>query len=158
MLRHHLGLGWIVAVGSLASVAPGLATPATGGGPLVAFHYGLDFPGALTGYFSTCSGLGSESKAERAREERGGRERAKVKFVDLVCTRGITSNRDLWNWRKQVEQGEPAQKDGTLTVYDETLHVVAQWQLTQAWPREVSLGDDGTERISIQYDEETRVK
>jgi phage tail-like protein len=115
----------------------------------------LDFGASLSSFFTTCTGLGSESRADR---EEGHKSRPRVTFPDLVCTRGLTSSQDLWIWRKQVEQGEGARKDGMVTVIDTVGAPVAQWQVSQAWPRKLALGENFTEQVSLQYEEVTRVK
>lgn len=157
VLAHGIGMASLVVV----AAAPAMAAPPGTTQDSTVFVYKLDVPGTFTGYFSSCTGLGSQNKAEKGREDQR-RGRGRLVFVDLVCIRGLTSNPDLWNWRSQVEQGEPAQKDGTFSILDETFQLVAQWQLSQAWPREVTLGEAAGniahERVSLQYEDERRTK
>ena len=131
--------------------------PTPGGGPPPATlgFYFLEFGGTFSGYFATCTGLGSESRADK---DEGLKFKPRVTFPDLTCTRGLTNNQDLWIWRKQVEQGEGARKDGMVTIFDAAFAPVAQWQVSQAWPRKLALGESFTEQVSLQYDEVTRVK
>lgn len=79
--------------------------------PLVGFHFGVDIQGKVTGYFTECSGLGSEhEKIEHKVVTEKGREMVliipgRLKWNDLVLKRGITSSLDIWKWRKEVENG-----------------------------------------------------
>jgi phage tail-like protein len=74
----------------------------------------------------------------------------RLKWENIVLKRGITSNMDVWDWRKMVEDGDvkSARKNGTITMYDQTLSPVAQWNFESAWPVKVtgpSVKSDSTE-------------
>ncbi|MCA9924878.1 MAG: phage tail protein, partial [Anaerolineales bacterium] len=52
----------------------------------------------------------------------------------------ITSNMDIWTWRKMVEDGkvEDARADGSIVMYDQSLSEVARWNFQSAWPVKVT--------------------
>jgi phage tail-like protein len=141
--------------------------------PLNGFHFGLDVQGTVTGFFTEISGLGSENeiveqkvvtdKAIQVIKKIPGR----LKFTDVTLKRGVTSQMDIWAWRKMVEEGntQGARKNATITMYDQSLHAVAEWNLENAWPVKVtgpSLQADsnalGIEEVVITFESMKRTK
>jgi phage tail-like protein len=114
--------------------------------PLVGFHFGIDTKGKVNGYFTECSGLGSEhDMVEHKVVTEKGHEvvlklPGRLKWENITLKRGITSNMDIWKWRKQVEAGnvEDARQDGSIVMYDQHLKEVARWNFERAWPLKVS--------------------
>jgi phage tail-like protein len=114
--------------------------------PLVGFHFAVDIQGVVTGYFTECSGLGSEHDVvEHKVVTETGQEvvlklPGRLKWDNITLKRGITSNLDIWDWRKQVEDGavEAARRDGSIVMYDQELKEVARWNFERAWPLKVS--------------------
>lgn len=114
--------------------------------PLVGFMFALDIQGQVTGYFTEVSGIGSESEVAETKvvNEKGVQVVLKVpgrlKWGDITLKRGITSNVDIWTWRKLVEDGDVkgARKNGSITMFDQSLTPKAQWDFKNAWPSKVS--------------------
>lgn len=114
--------------------------------PLIGFHFGIEISGAVSGYFTECSGLGSEQEIiEHKVVSQNGQEvmmkiPGRLKWEDITLKRGITSSMDIWNWRKQVEDGDvdAARRNGSVKMYDQHLNTVAQWDFENAWPVKVS--------------------
>ncbi len=114
--------------------------------PLVGFHFAIDTQGKVNGYFTEVSGLGSEHDVveHKVVTEKGHEVVLKLpgrlKWANIVLKRGITSNMDIWKWRKQVEDGdvEKARRDGSIVLYDAQLKEVARWNFERAWPLKVS--------------------
>ncbi len=114
--------------------------------PLVGFHFSIDVQGKVSGYFTECSGLGSENDMveHKVVTEKGHEVVIKVpgrlKWENIVLKRGITSSMDIWKWRKQVEEGdvEAARRDGSIVMYDQHLEEVARWNFERAWPLKVT--------------------
>lgn len=110
--------------------------------PLVGFHFAVDIGGVVGGYFTECSGLGSEHEIieHKCTTEEGTEVVMKVpgrlKWEDITLKRGITSNMDIWDWRKQVEDGNvnSARRDGSIVMFDHNLKPVARWNFERAWP------------------------
>ena len=84
---------------------------AVSGDPLVGFNFEVKIEGALTGYFTECAGLGSESEViEHKVVGQGGKEvvrkiPGRLKWGDITLKQGITLNMDMWTQRKQIEDG-----------------------------------------------------
>ena len=99
---------------------------ANGKDPLIQFHYAIEIQGVLTGYFTECSGLGSEHEViEHKVVDTKGKEiiqkiPGRLKWENIVLKRGITNNMDIWDWRKKVEDGkvEEARKNGSIVMMD----------------------------------------
>jgi phage tail-like protein len=114
--------------------------------PLVGFHFAVDVQNVVTGYFTECSGLGSEHEVieHKVVNEKGVEVVMKIpgrlKWENIVLKRGITSNLDMWKWRKAIEDGdvEGNRHDGSIIMFDQTLSEVARWNFTNAWPIKVS--------------------
>lgn len=135
--------------------------------PLVSFSYGLEIEGKVTGYFTEVSGLGSENEiVEHKVTNEQGQEIIKkvpgrIKFQDIVLKRGITEEMDIWEWRKEVEDGnvDDARTNGSIVMYDQSLQESARWNFERAWPLKVtgpSLKSDsneiGIEELTIVHE------
>lgn len=114
--------------------------------PLVGFHFGVDIGGAVSGYFTECSGLGSEQEViEHKVVTETGQEvvmklPGRLKWENITLKRGITKSMDIWDWRKKVETGDVdgARQNGSIVMYDQHLKEVARWNFENAWPVKVS--------------------
>ena len=141
--------------------------------PLVGFHYLIEVSGVITGYFTECSGLGSEheviehkvvtDKGQEVIQQIPGR----LKWDTIKLKRGITDSMDIWDWRKMVEDGQvnSARKNGSITMLNQELSPVAQWDFTNGWPSKVTgpeLKSDsnayGIEELTIVHEHITRIK
>ncbi len=141
--------------------------------PLVQFHYAIEVQGVLKGYFTECSGLGSEHEViEHKAVDSKGKEvvqkiPGRLKWENIVLKRGITDNMDIWDWRKQVEDGKvkDARKNGSIVMMDQDLNVVARWNFENAWPVKVtgpklqsSSNEIGVEELTITHERLERIK
>jgi phage tail-like protein len=115
--------------------------------PLVGFHFALDFGGQIVGFFTECSGIGSENEViEHKVVSPDGHEivmklAGRLKWENIVLKRGITISMDIWEWRKMVEDGdvEHARRSGSIMMRDSKLEkTVAQWNFYRAWPAKLT--------------------
>lgn len=141
--------------------------------PLVSFNFGVEVQGQVTGFFTEVSGLGSESEVQEQKvvNEKGVQVVLKIpgrlKWGDITLKRGITSNMDLWDWRKMVEDGDvkSARKNGSIVMYDQTGGETARWEFENGWPSKISgptpksdSNDIGVEELTIVHEYINRVK
>lgn len=141
--------------------------------PLVSFHFSIDIQGVVKGFFTECSGLGSEHEVIEHKVVTDGAQEVikkipgRLKWENIVLKRGITANMDMWTWRKQVEDGdvEGARHDGSVIMYDHTLTPVAQWDFLRGWPVKVTgpqpkadSNEVGIEEMTIAHEYIKRVK
>lgn len=117
--------------------------------PLVSAFFGVDFGKHLSGEFKSIDGL--ESKVEVNKLTQVTKE-GKSKTVHQVANsalggevtlkRAMTSNMEMWDWRKLVEEGKlkDARVNGTITIYDYSgeMKATAKWDLVNCWPSSVS--------------------
>ena len=114
--------------------------------PLAAFNFQLEVSGMMTGFFTEISGIGSEHEIiEHKVMTASGQEVVKkipgrLKWNDITLKRGITTNMDIWTWRKSVETGGilNARYNGTISMFAQDGALVAQWNFINAWPSKVS--------------------
>jgi len=108
--------------------------------PLVGFHFTIEVSGKMTGFFTEVSGIGSENEVveQKVVTEDGHQIVKKIpgrmKWGDITLKRGITDAMDAYTWRKMVEDGDVAgaRCNGTITMFDQMLQPVAQWDFTNA--------------------------
>ncbi len=141
--------------------------------PLIGFHFALDVQGVIQGYFTECSGIGSETEiAEQKVVSKKGvqvvlKVPGRLKWGDITLKRGVTGDMQLWDWRKLIEDGDVkgARKNGSITMFDQSLTPKAKWDFKNAWPSKISgptpksEGNDiSLEEITIVHEYITRVK
>jgi len=141
--------------------------------PLVGFHYAVEIQGMVGGYFTECSGLGSEHEVieHKVVNDKGQETVMKVpgrlKWENITLKRGITNDMDIWDWRKKVEDGDvaSARANGSIVMFDQDLTEVARWNFENAWPVKVSgpavksdSNEIGIEELSIAHEGLWRVQ
>lgn len=113
--------------------------------PLVGFKFGLEISGKLTGYFTSVGGIGSESEVieHKVVSEKGEtiiqKLPGRMTWTEVTLKRGVTSNIDIWNWRKLVVDGkvDDARTNCSIIAYDQTMKEIARWNFENAWPSKV---------------------
>jgi phage tail-like protein len=140
--------------------------------PLVGFHFAVEIQNVVSGYFTECSGLGSEHEIiEHKVVTESGQEvvmkiPGRLKWENITLKRGITSSMDIWEWRKQVEDGrvEESRHDGSITMFDHELTPVARWEFKRAWPVKVTgpqpkadSNEIGIEELTLAHEYISRV-
>jgi phage tail-like protein len=141
MLLDHSGsaLSWrsftiAVLAASLFLLTEALSNAAPGD-PAPLSSYRLEAEGLPIGFFTSVTGIGSENEIieHKVVDPEGNEVIRKIPgrliWSDVTLKRGITSNMDLWEWRKQVEdaQTEEARRNFIITLLDEELRSVAAW-------------------------------
>lgn len=106
--------------------------------PYGAFNFVVEIEGTAIAGFSECSGLTAETAVIEYRE---GNEVAGVrklagltKFAPIILKRGITKDRDLWNWYKNVINGNTDRRNGSIVLLGNDRSPVARWNFTNGWP------------------------
>jgi phage tail-like protein len=114
--------------------------------PALGFHFRLEVQGRVTGFFTEIGGLGSEHEViEHKVVDINGNDLVqalpgRLKWQPVTLKRGLTSVRDVWDWRKMVEDGKvsEARSNGTITMFNQSLQPVAKWDFKNAWPSKVT--------------------
>jgi phage tail-like protein len=116
--------------------------------PLIGFQYRIEVAGPvpITGYFTECSGIGSEHEiVEHKVVTEDGHEvvqkiPGRLKWQDVTLKRGITNDMNIWQWRKSVEDGvmSTARANCSIIMMDRNYTDVARWDFVNAWPSKVT--------------------
>jgi phage tail-like protein len=114
--------------------------------PLIGFNFRLEIEGKLAGYFTECSGIGSENEVvdHKIVDDKGIEVVQKIpgrlKWQDVTLKRGITDKMDIWEWRQTVEQGKmkDARTNCSVIMMDRNYEDVARWDFKNAWPSKVT--------------------
>jgi phage tail-like protein len=56
-----------------------------------------------------------------------------TKYPNVVCSRPLSSDNTLSDWRKLVEGGQNFRKSFTITLFDRN-RVVKAWSFVRGWP------------------------
>jgi len=113
--------------------------------PLVGCHFRLDLGGAgplnAVGFFTRCSHIGSESELIEQKTQVDGNVVIKkvpgaLAWNNVILSRGISSDTQLWEWRKLVEEWKinDARQHVSVVMLDQDSTEVARWELINAWP------------------------
>ena len=106
--------------------------------PYGAFNFLVEIDGVTAGGFSECSGLSTETDVIEYREggDRGGVRKLPglTKYSNIVLKRGITTSRDLWNWRRVVINGGIDRRSGRIVLLGEDRNPVANFRFIEGWP------------------------
>ena len=132
--------------------------------PLIAYQFGIEVGGMVTGYFSEAGGIGSESEIVEQKVAVDGKDSVqkmpgRLKWNDVTLKRGITDNMQIWEWRAMVEEGKmkDARKNCSILLFDRSMEVAARWDFVNAWPSKVSGPDVKADSNEFGIEEMTLV-
>ncbi len=114
--------------------------------PLVSFHFYVEIDGIAQAQFKDCSGLESTSETVEYREaNKDGvtvirKIPGALSWSDIVLKRGITDIMELWDWRKQIEEGnvDQSRKNGSIVLFNQANQEVARWNFVDGWPSKIT--------------------
>ena len=99
----------------------------------------MELDGITQAKFSECSGLDATVEPVEYRE--GGDNTTvrklpgRATYSDITLKWGLTDSDELWQWHKQLIQGNVQRKNGSIVVYDLANAVeVARWNFVSGWP------------------------
>ena len=104
--------------------------------PYKAFNFLVQLEGVASASFSEASGLESETTIieYRVGDNPIIRKLAGLTmFRNIVLRRGITLNRDLYDWRKSIIEGNPDRRDGQIILLDDQRNEVLRWNFSNGW-------------------------
>lgn len=131
--------------------------------PLTGYHFHVEIDGISQAQFKECSGLDSKSEIIEYKEanKKGvtivRKQPGTLSWSEIVLKRGITDVKELWDWRKLVEQGkiDDARKNGSIVLYNQADDEVARWDFVDGWPSQVSGPTADAESNEIALEELT---
>jgi phage tail-like protein len=89
------------------------------------------------------------------------------KFTNITLKRGITTDQDLWKWRKMVIDGKikEARKSGQIILLDDEGKETAEWTFKEAWPSKwtgpglnATANEVAIDTVELTIEDATRVK
>jgi phage tail-like protein len=131
--------------------------------PLIPHFFSLSFGQQVPGLIVSCDGLESKSEITEARAGgQGGRERpqsrtpGKLSFtplqIKLFVLRGDTFFEDWFTLIHQDGKFKQSTRNGSIQMYDSENTVIAQWDITGAWPSKIAYSDldaDSNDAMSV---------
>ena len=122
-------------------------------------YVGIEVEGHFTTFTTGAAGIGSESETieQKVVDEFGNtiirKLPGRLTYLDITTERGLTTNTDLADWRKLVEDGlvESARANTTVTAFDQTGATVAVWIGSNCWPSRIeSLAPDPISNLPVE--------
>lgn len=106
--------------------------------PFRSFNFRVEIDGLTVASFSECSGLSSDGDAVEYRE---GTDRALTvrklvglrKYSNVTLKRGYTESAELWEWYRNIQNGAPDRRNGSIILMDEERNDVLRWNVENAW-------------------------
>jgi len=107
--------------------------------PYSQFNFLIEIDGVVKGGFSECSGLTTDSNVIDYREGNEKQLTARrlpglMKYNNVVLKRGFTADKSLWNWRKNVIDGQVKRSSGSIVLLDDARNPVLTWNFREGWP------------------------
>ncbi len=92
----------------------------------------------IIGGFKTMSGMDSETEViefKQGNDKVVRKKPGRTTYSNIVLERGFTATDDLWQWRKNIEDGVIDRRSGTITMLDQDMaKIVAQYNFYEGWP------------------------
>jgi phage tail-like protein len=104
--------------------------------PYKAFNFVVELDGITLAAFSEVSGLESETAVIEYRSGSEGLTRklpGLTKYANIVLRHGLTQNRELWDWRKNIVAGMPDRRNGSIKLLDDERNEVLRWNFRDGW-------------------------
>lgn len=140
---------------------------------MTTFSFVLEIQGVEMASFRKCSGVEAETETIEYKEAtKDGKMIIRkvpgaMKWSDINLERRIDESKALWDWRKQVEQGDvdAARRDGSIVIKDSMKTEVARWNFRAGWPSkwtgaelDAGANDVATEKVTITHEGLERAK
>ncbi len=107
--------------------------------PYAGYNFWVEWDGIIHAGFSECSGLNATRAAGDYRE---GTDKALTKrrlpglntYNNITLKRGVTDNRELWEWHKKLVDGETDRRNVSIILADDRGEEKMRWNLENSWP------------------------
>jgi phage tail-like protein len=134
---------------------------------MTTFSFVLEIGGVEMASFRKCSGVEAETETIEYKEAtKDGKMIIRkvpgaMKWSDITLERRVDESKALWEWRKQVQDGDvdQARRDGSIVIKDSMGSPVATWHFQQGWPSkwtgaELDAGSNevATEKLVITHE------
>jgi phage tail-like protein len=111
--------------------------------PFRAHNFRLEIDGLTLASFTEVSGLDIDGDPVDYREGNDPVNWVRKlpglrKQTNITLKRGITQNKELWAWYRNIANGEPDRRDGTIILMNEAREDVGRWSFRAAWPNKIT--------------------
>lgn len=106
--------------------------------PFRSFNFLVEIDGITRAGFQECSGLDVTIDPVEYRE--GGETNTPrklpglTKYANITLKRGITDDRELWEWIQKGVEGQTERKNGSIILLDDHGEEQARWNFRDGWP------------------------
>lgn len=106
--------------------------------PLTSFNFLITMNGLTRAAFQECTGFSSSIDLIEYRE--GGapyptKLAGLTKYGNVVLRRGITDDRELYEWHLNAVNGDIERRNGSIVLLDRKGEEQARWNFFDAWPQ-----------------------
>ena len=109
-----------------------------------AYHFLLEIQGiindtrVIVGGFKSVSGMDSETEIvefKQGNDKVVRKKPGRTTYANIVLERGYTATDDLWQWRKNIEDGKIDRRSGSVIILDQDGQTeVARYNFYEGWP------------------------
>jgi phage tail-like protein len=109
-----------------------------------AYHFLLEIQGVINdtriivGGFKSVSGMDSETEIvefKQGKEKVVRKKPGRTTYSNIVLERGYTATDDLWQWRKNIEDGQIDRRSGSVIILDQDGETeVKRYNFFEGWP------------------------
>jgi phage tail-like protein len=118
--------------------------------PFTNFNFRLEMDGLTRGTFHECTGF--NSSIDLIEHSEGGGLVLKLpgmtKYGNITLKRGVTADRELYDWHRDAINGTVTRRSGSIVVCDRKGEEKARWNFFDAWPQRwegPALNSEGTD-------------
>jgi phage tail-like protein len=108
------------------------------------YHFLLEIQGVISdnkiifGGFKSVSGMDSETEIIEFKQGNDlivRKKPGRTTYANIVLERGYTATDDLWQWRKNIEDGKIDRRAGSVIILDQDGQTeVARYNFFEGWP------------------------
>ncbi len=107
--------------------------------PYRGYNFAVEIDGITSAAFKDCSGLDTSQSEQTYREGTDAtlvqrKIPGLVTVSNITLSRGVTADRELWDWRGQAAGGEVERKNISVVLRDDTGAEKIRWNLRECWP------------------------
>jgi phage tail-like protein len=113
--------------------------------PFLNYNFLVELDGIARAAFSEVTGLDATTEPVEYRE---GGENTTVrklpgmtKYSNIVLKWGMSADKELYTWYRQVVLGNVVRRNGSVIVLDRQGSEVARWNFVNAWPTKYDIPD-----------------
>ncbi len=126
--------------------------------PYPEYNFLVEISGVVSAGFMECTGLESDTAVIEYREGNSPSGSVRklpglTKFTDITLKRGVTSSRELYDWRANIINGQMDRRDGSIILLDEKRQEVARWNFREAWPCRMAGPDLNARKNAVAIEE-----